>query len=135
MRAPLVFFMFCVCATSTAVADDRAEISALYAEVARAIAAEDLAAITKLGYRSFDASDGEAANIWKANFQSVAEYGPVDFAIEDIANEDGAQWVTVTRKIFFRFEPQGAQQFEEGRSRDRWMRDGDTWRFAAREAG
>ncbi len=104
-----------------------------YRAVSAAIVAEDLEAIAAMGYRSFAASAEDLRSIWQANFQMVAEYGPVAFELVDVMETGNDLVAVVDRRIFFRFEGTTEQQFEQGRSRDRWTRTDGHWRLVNRE--
>ena len=83
------------CEASEANDDRRSSLEDQYRAVSAAIVAEDLDAIAAIGYRSFAARAEEVRDVWKANFQSVAEYvkprcAPLDLARRTLAGDGAA---------------------------------------------
>jgi enterochelin esterase family protein len=118
---------------SNAAQSDHATLEQLYRATSAAIVAEDVEALTKTSYRIFDADAADVRKTWEANFKSVAEYGPIEFRVENVKQDGDELIAVVTRRIFFRFEGGDEQQLEEGRSRDRWSRQTDGWKLVGRE--
>lgn len=112
---------------------DNAALDQFYRAASSAIVAEDVETLSKTTFRTFDAEEAEVRKTWEANFKAVAEYGPIEFCVESVTRENGELIAVVTRRIFFRFEGSDEQQFEEGRSRDRWARQADGWKMVGRE--
>lgn len=118
---------------SPAEASLQENLEAQYNAIGRAITEEDLPVLVSTAFRTVDGDGLDVERIWKENFAAVRSYGPVEFQVLSLAEENDEVVVEVKRRIFFNFEGDESQQFEQGRSRDRWRKVDGRWRLVDRD--